>query len=138
MKGKENFSSLQKEVMNVIKNINSAWLEGKIEDLRKYLHSDIITISPDFKTRLPGIDKVLKSYRDYCGNSKNYSFRESDFHVEIFDKTAVADYEYHIIYEINNKKYDGTGREIWTFSRVNNNWLAVWRLLVNVVDKEVV
>lgn len=137
MKKREALNSSQKEIINIIKNINIAWTKGRIEDLRNFLHNDITIASPDFKNRLKGIDEVLKSYIDFYNNSKTFSFSESDFHIEIFNKTATADYEYHIIYEINNKKYDGTGREIWTFSEVNNRWLAVCRLLTNVVEKEV-
>ena len=137
MKMRETSISPQKEIINIIKKINTAWTKGRIEDFREFFHRDITIASPDFQNRLRGIVEVQKSYKDYYDNSKTLSFSESDFHIEIFDKTAAADYEYHIIYEINNKKYDGTGREIWIFINVNNKWLAVWRCMTNVVDKEV-
>ncbi len=137
MEKTEVLNSSQKEILNLIKSINRAWLGGRIEDLRKYFHNNIIMISPDFNNRMTGSEEIIKSYKDFYSNSKTYSFDESDFHVELFDKTATADYLYHIVYEINNKKYDGTGREIWTFSNTNNYWLAVWRFMTNVVDKEV-
>ena len=137
MQEKETINNLQKEILNVIKNINVAWTNGKTEDLRKYFYRDIVIASPDFKTRLKGIDEVLKSYQEFYENSKIYDFSESDFNIEIFDNTGTADYEYHIIYQMNNKKYDGTGREIITFSNINNKWLVIWRCLTNVVDKEI-
>jgi len=137
MKEKKNPDKLRKKVINIIKNINIAWTKGKIEDIKKYLYKGIVIVSPDFKNRLNGIDDVLNSYKEFYENSKIYDFSENDFNVEIFDKIVVTDYKYHIIYEINNKKYDGTGREIWTFGKINDRWLAVWRCLTNVVDKEI-
>ena len=133
----EVFNNNKSEILNIIKNINKSWLEGRIEDLRNYFHKDIIMISPDFKSRLTGIDEIIKGYKDFYNSSKTFSFEESDFHIKIFDGTASADYFYHIVYEINNKKYDGTGREIWTFSKINNYWLAVWRFMAMVVDSEI-
>ena len=137
MKEKKNPDKLRKEIINIIKNINIAWTKGKIEDIKKYLYKGIVIVSPDFKNRLKGIDDVLNSYKEFYENSKIYDFSENDFNVEIFDKIVATDYKYHIIYEINNKKYDGTGREIWTFGKINDRWLAVWRCLTNVVDKEI-
>jgi hypothetical protein len=55
----------------------------------------------------------------------------------VFDKTATADYLYHIIYEINNKRFEGTGREVWTFTNMINHWIAVQRFMANVIDKEI-
>ncbi len=106
------FNNNQTEILSIIKNINKAWLEGRAEDLRNYFHEEIIMISPDFKSRLTGIGEIIKSYKGFYEKSKIYSFHESDFHIKVFDKTAITDYLYRIIYEINNKKYDGTGREI--------------------------
>jgi hypothetical protein len=133
----ETLSNSQKEILNLIKNINKAWLEGRIEDLKKYFHNNIIMIFPDFNSRMTGLEEIIKSYKDFYASSKTYSFDESDFHIDVFDKTANADYAYHIVYEINNKKYDGTGREIWTFANIDNDWFAVWRFMTNVVDKEI-
>ncbi len=137
MAANEVFNNNQSEILKVIKNINKSWLKGRIEDLKYYFHKDIIMISPDFKSRLSGIDEIIKSYKDFFCSSKTFIFEESDFHIKIFNDTAAADYFYHIVYKINNKKYDGTGREIWTFSKINNHWLAVWRFLANVVDNEI-
>ena len=137
MERKEALSGSQKEILNLIKNINKAWLEGRIKDLKNFFHQNIVMISPDFNNRLTGLDEVIESYKDFCNNSKIYSFDESDFHIEVFDKTATADYLFHIVYEINDKKYDGTGREIWTFANLNNRWLAVQRFMINVVDREI-
>ncbi|MEJ2615206.1 MAG: hypothetical protein P8Z35_09615 [Ignavibacteriaceae bacterium] len=137
MKEKENSDELRKDIISIIKNINIAWTKGKIEDLKKYLYKDIVIVSPDFKNRLKGIDDVLDSYKEFYENSKIYDFSEFNFNVEIFDKTATADYEYHIIYEINNNKYDGTGTEIWTFGNIHSKWFALRRCMANVIDKEI-
>jgi hypothetical protein len=131
-------NSPQKEILNLIKSINKTWLEGRIEDLRNFFHQNIVMISPDFNNRLTGSDEIIKSYKDFYNSSKTYGFNESDFHIELFDKTATADYLYHIIYEINNKKYNGTGREVWVFTNIKNHWFAVQRFMTNVADKEVI
>jgi hypothetical protein len=127
----------ENEILSIIKNINKAWLQGNIEDLRKYFHQEIIMISPDFRNRMSGIETILESYKDFFSRSIIHSFAESDFHIHIFDNTAAADYYYHIVYEINGKKYGGTGREIWTLSKIKNKWLAVWRFMADVSDKEI-
>lgn len=127
----------QMEIFNIIKNINKAWLNGKINELRNYFHNNIVMMSPDFASKLTGIEEIVKSYWEFIEKSKIYEFEESDFQINVFDNTAIGTYTYRIIYEINNKKYDGTGREIWTFSKVNKSWFAVWRYMANVVDKEI-
>ena len=137
MEKRETTDNSRKEIISIIKKINIAWTKGKIEDLKKYFYKNIVIVSPDFIDRLKGINEVLKSYKHFYDNSETYSFCESDFNVEIFNKTATADYEYRIIYKINNKKYDGTGREIWTFGFINSKWFALKRCMANVVDKEI-
>jgi Domain of unknown function (DUF4440) len=136
MKKIESMEKSRDEIFNIIKNINRTWLEGRTEDLRRFFHNDIITISPDYKNRLEGIDNVIKSYKDFFENSKTYEFEESDFHIELFDKTATADYLYQITYEINHKKYTGNGREVWVFSKTDK-WQGVWRFIFNISEKEI-
>jgi hypothetical protein len=58
-------SNSQKEIIGLIKNINKAWLEGRIENLRKYFHKNIIMISPDFNSRMTGLEEIIKSYKDF-------------------------------------------------------------------------
>lgn len=122
----------QDTLRQTIQNINSAWINNKTEELHNYLHPDIVIMTPDLHENIKGREACINSYKDFVSNSVLKDYKESDFVINIFSNTAVASYQFDIMYEMNGKTYSETGRDLFVFTKENEKWLAVWRTLMGV------
>lgn len=120
------------EIRNLLKKINETWVEGDARQLGQFFHRDMVIFGPDLKKMGNGRDECVKSYIDFCGNARIMTYKESNFVIDVWGNTAAIVYDFEIGYEMEGKRYDDTGRDLFIFSRDENNgeWLAVWRMLV--------
>jgi hypothetical protein len=57
--------------------------------------------------------------------------------VQVIGDTAVVTYRFDMIYEREKKREHSTGRDLWVFAQHGDQWLAVWRTMLDVVDEVV-
>lgn len=109
--------------------INQAWTKGHPQELHRYFHPDMVIVAMDMKKLGIGRDACVKSYAHFVSIGKLHSFQESDYIIDIWGNTATAGYSFKVDYEIEGKRYAESGRDIFVFTRVNSEWLAVWRMI---------
>jgi len=124
-------------VLQVLKEINRCWLEGRPEDIGRYFHEDIVVLLPGFSGKARGRSAVVQSFVDFCSNAQVHEYSESDHDLDVIGDQAIAGYSFRITYSLTGKKYEGTGRDIWSFTRHEGRWLAAWRFMTDLVEKEV-
>ena len=120
-----------------MKRINQAWLKGRIADLGKHLHEDIIMVMPGFSGGIQGKEKLLDGFRDFVENSTVHNFREKDQQVDVVGDTAVVTFRYEMEYTREDHRYSATGRDMWIFCKQNEDWIAVWRTMMDVQESPV-
>lgn len=121
----QNFAD-QKAIEWLLMSINRACLQGRLENLDKYFHSDMVIDRPEFREGKVGRDQCIQHHEDFLKNVKILSFRESDYKVNVWGDTAVASYQFEVQLEIDNRVHKESGRELYTFSRNDQGWQAVW------------
>ncbi len=77
------------EVETAMREINRAWLEGRIE----------------------GREGFLAGLRDFFRNATMHDFREFDHQIDVAGNTAVSSFRYEMVYERAGKRYRAAGRE---------------------------
>ena len=125
----EKMTPEQDEVKQVLRNINDAWIKGDPNDIANYLHEEMVITGPDFIKLGKGKDECVDSYKKFKGMATILDVKETELMVDVFGDTAVATYSFEITHEIDEKTSTHRGRDMFTFTRIENKWLAVWRTI---------
>jgi ketosteroid isomerase-like protein len=123
------------DVAAVMRRMNQAWLNGRVDDMAPLVHPDIVMVVPGFAGRVRGREMVLGGFRDFSGNATIHEFREYDHQFDVVGDTAVVGFRYEMVYERSGQRYRATGRDLWVFQQQHNSWLAVWRTMLELGEK---
>jgi hypothetical protein len=129
-------AAAHEEVSRTLSSINQAWLEGRPLDLEALFDPNVVMLLPG-GTRVEGRSLLVQSFVDMCENAQVHGFEESDRQVEAFAETAVASFAFTIVYERDGEKYRSMGRDLWVFSRVDEDWKAVFRTMLDLAEEPV-
>jgi hypothetical protein len=126
------------EIRNVgesLRRINEAWLSRRPEKMKPMLDEKIVMIYPGFVGRLEGREAVIAGYVDFCEQALMISYQESDLQVDVVGATAAASYAFEMSYERKGDKYLSRGRDLWIFARKQDEWVAVWRTMLDLTEE---
>lgn len=121
----------------IMRQINRAWLDGRVEDLAPMVHPEIVMAFPGFTGRVQGLEDFLAGFRDFCQNTKIQEFREHDHQIDFAGDTAVITFRYEMVYERSGKRYRSTGRDLWIFQKQGEAWIAVWRTMLDLEENAI-
>lgn len=114
-------------IRQIIKNINQAWLNDRLEELDQYFHPDVVFVQPKFAGRLEGRAACVGSYREFCAQAKVREYRDGEPRIDLFGPCAIATYPFHMLYELAGESYREAGYDTLVFSKGEGGWRAVWR-----------
>ena len=117
-----------------MRHINQAWLHGRVDDLARLVHAEIVMVLPDFAGKIRGRELFLAGFRDFCQNAAIQEFREQDQQVDVAGDTAVITFRYEMVYERSGQRYRANGRDLWVFEKHGEAWTAVWRALLEMKE----
>jgi hypothetical protein len=124
-------SATQKEVWEVVRRINTAWLERQPDRLLDLFHDRIVIVGPDGQRFAEGKAMCAASYRGFCELASVAFYHESDPQVDVYHAVAIVGYRFEIEYAIEGKVNRETGRDLFILEQVDGRWLAVWRHVVS-------
>ncbi len=130
-------SEKEREAWNVVKAINDAWVSDQAEKIGVHLHPDCVMAAPDFDQYLRGKEAVLNSYIEYTKMAKTKVFGITNASVDVFGAMAVVNATFVVTYELNDKSFQGAGREIWVLTFTNDRWYGIWRSLADLYEEAV-
>src|SRR5438552_14896937 len=122
--------SKREDAATAMRQINQTWLNGHVEELAPMVHSEIVTVLPDFAGRIQGREHFLAGFRDFRQNATIQEFREHDHQVDVAGDTAVVTFRYDMVYERAETRYRATGQDLWVFQRQRGPWIAVGRRML--------
>ncbi len=125
-------SNDQNRIKELLETINSSWSNRQFENLHECFHQDICMQLPDFSGKISGRDVLVQSYKDFVDKAEVLEFSEDNPQIDIIESTAVAIYTYTIKYRMNDTVYDESAREMFIFSKIDDDWKAVWRTMLPV------
>lgn len=118
-----------------MRQINSLWLAGQVDKLEPVVHPEIVMAFPGFTGRMQGREEFLAGFRDFCQSARIIEFDDHDHQIDVAGNTAVVTFRYDMIYERSGERYCSTGRDLWIFQREGNEWIAVWRTMLDMEEK---
>jgi len=121
----------QKEVWDIVRRINAAWLDNQPEKLLELFHDRMVIVGSGGNRYGEGKDLCVDSYRSFIQSAKIAHFHETDPRVDVFDTVAIVSYGFEIEYTMDNKTLREGGRDTFVLERFGGQWLAVWRQMVD-------
>jgi Domain of unknown function (DUF4440) len=122
-------------VDETMSQINKAWLSGRVDDLARMVHPEIVMVFPGFAGRVQGKPEFLAGFRDFCENAKVHEFHEHDRHTDVAGHVAVVTFRYEMVYERSGERNRSTGRDLWVFQEDEKTWIAVWRTMLDIEEQ---
>jgi uncharacterized protein (TIGR02246 family) len=117
-----------------MRQINQAWLKGRVEDLAPLVHPDIVMVLPDFAGKIQGREHFLAGFHDFCQSATIQECQEHDQEVDVAGDTAVVTFRYEMVYERSGERYRANGRDLWVFQEQDGAWIAVWRAMLEMKE----
>jgi ketosteroid isomerase-like protein len=103
------------------------WLEGRPEDLRQFLHPDVVFAGPQFQRLAHGIDACVRSYVDFLSAARIHDCTASDRVVDLAGDSAVMTYRWTIDYEISGSRSLESGQDLLVWVKRGDRWEIFWR-----------
>jgi ketosteroid isomerase-like protein len=123
-------SADQIAIRDLLRAMNLAWRQGRVEQMREGFHPDAVIVAPGFRTRAESREACLKSYQDFIDSTRVTQYQESDVTIDVWGDTAVATYEYEIAWDVNNQPFRDSGRDVFVLRREAGRWWVLWRTLL--------
>lgn len=121
-------------IIGLLKRINSAWTSGNVADMAECLQEDIIMAGPGFSAREQGRDTCIKGYGEFTSRTTVVEFNEHDHQVDVIGDTAVAVYDFELVYTGEDARHRSTGKDLWVMKKAGDRWQAAWRTILEVTD----
>ena len=116
-------------VLDLMKQINRAWIEGRYDVLEEFFHDSMVITTPGFQIVGEGKRACVDSYKSFGTRAVIKSLKESGHVIRLWGNTGVVAYQYELDYEMDETEYHDLGTDVYAFSRVDGKWKAVWRTL---------
>ncbi|SPE33014.1 conserved hypothetical protein [Candidatus Sulfopaludibacter sp. SbA3] len=129
--------STRENAAAALRQINQAWLDGRVQDMEPLLHPEIVMAIPGFTGSVQGREEFLAGFRDFRDNSTIHEYSQRDQQVDVAGDTAVITFRYEMVYERSGQRSRSTGRDLWVFQRQNGAWIAVWRAMLDMQESAV-
>ena len=121
--------AITKKVWETVKAHNKAWtVSENINEQLKYVHGDILFVSPPFNKILSGKDKYKEGYENWMMHAEVNHFKEIDPVIKIYNKGNLALVSYHIdmSFKYDDKKLSNwKGIDMMTLTKENGKWLII-------------
>ena len=124
-------------VQRVLDRIQTAWREGRPEEMAPLLSPDITFVFPGFSMRLSGRERLIESYRDFLAGSRLRSYREERRSIEGGQSAALAEIAFDMTYARAGSEWRSHGIELWALERQAEGWIAFWRTMQELTEEPV-
>jgi hypothetical protein len=122
-------------VQRVLDRIQTAWREGRPEEMAPHLSADITFVFPGFSMRLTGRDRLIDSYRDFLAGSRLRSYREERRSIEGGRSAALAEIAFDMTYTRAGSDWRSHGIELWALEQREKGWVAYWRTMQELTEE---
>lgn len=120
----------------VVRGIFSAWRHGRPEEMRPFLHDDMVMVFFQSGERAIGADAVLEGFVAFSATAVTEHMEARERQVDVVGNTAVASYAYALSYLRDGRQFHATGRDLWVLQKSAGQWRAAWRTMLELEERE--
>lgn len=120
----------RREILKFLRRIETAWLGGRIEELRGCFREDAVLVAPDLEQRLEGRDPIVDSYAQFLREARLLAFDSEPPLIDVFDDFAVTVTPWTVEYEREGQLLRESGGDLLVLARDGSDWKVAWRTLL--------
>ena len=114
------------EVWQTVEALNRAWTTGRVEELERYFHEEVVAITPTDRERVEGRQACIAGWAEFVRQAKILDWKESEPRVRVFgDDAAVVTYYYDMLAVMGGKEIRLAGRDMFFMVKEDDRWVAV-------------
>lgn len=121
---------IRRQILKFLRKIETAWLGGRIEELRACFREDAVLLGPDLEQRLEGRDPIMDSYAQFLEEARLLSFESEAPIVDVFGDSAVTVTPWTVQYEREGTVHREAGGDLLVLARESDGWKVAWRTLL--------
>jgi len=114
-------------IEHFIRELNNTWQQGKLDELTRFYHVDVVLLPPDSGEPILGRAAVIGSYDDFATAATLHEFVISSIEVFEFATTAVVHMRFVVEFSLQEQRLREGGLEIYVLNIVDGEPSIVWR-----------
>ena len=95
------------DLQKSVEAYDRCWVEGRTDDLRQFLHPNVVFTGPQFERLASGVDACVKTYEGFLAQAKVHDFAASQHVIDVAGDCAVVTYRWTIDYEFEGASSQG-------------------------------
>jgi hypothetical protein len=120
----------RRQILKFLRKIETAWLAGRIDELRECFREDAVLLGADLEQRLEGRDPIVDSYAQFLQEARLLSFESEAPIVDVFGDSAVTVTPWTVRYEREGVLHREAGGDLLVLARDGDDWKVAWRTLL--------
>lgn len=115
------------DLQKSVEAYDRCWVEGRTDDLRQFLHPNVVFTGPQFERLASGVDACVKTYEGFLAQAKVHDFAASRHVIDVAGDCAVVTYRWTIDYEFEGGRHKDSGQDLLVWVHRAGRWLITWR-----------
>ncbi len=117
--------SVQTEIWQTVRALNDAWTRGNPDDLAQFFHRNMVAICPTERLRLMGGNACIAGWKQFVQTTTIRRWEEREPLIQIYGSAAVVTYYFDMSFDMNGRRIDMGGRDMFFFVKEDGRWWAV-------------
>ncbi|MBI2567321.1 MAG: nuclear transport factor 2 family protein [Candidatus Schekmanbacteria bacterium] len=116
-------SGAEAEVWQTVQALNEAWTGGRVDELARYFHPEMMAVTPADRERLDGQAACVASWRRFVQAAEIVRWEARDPRVRLFgDTAAVVGYTYELACDVGGEHRVLRGRDLMFLVQEAGRW----------------
>lgn len=115
---------------DVVLALETAWAEGRPEELAPLVDADAVTWAPDLRDVGVGPRAWVEGYRAFLAEAEVQLFSVEEVRAHEAGPAATVVVRYRLVYRMGDDAHDDRGLDVFTLRDDGSRWLVTSRLVV--------
>ena len=118
---------MSQTVERFVRELNNTWQQGKLDELIRFYHPDVVLLPPDAGEPIQGRSAVIDTYHDFVSAAMLHEFVISSLEVFDFATTAVVHMGFVVEFSFQEQRLREAGLEVYVLNISDAEPEIVWR-----------
>ena len=118
---------MSQHIERFIRKLNDTWKQGKLDELNRFYHVDVVLLPPDAGEPIHGRSAVIETYKDFASSATLHEFVIDSLEVFDFSATAVVHMRFVVEFSLGDQRLREGGLEVYVVNIADDDPAIVWR-----------
>ncbi|MCZ6617298.1 MAG: nuclear transport factor 2 family protein [Gammaproteobacteria bacterium] len=129
---------MSQDIEGFVRELNNTWQQGKLEELTRFYHPDVVLLPPDAGEPIYGRSAVIDTYGDFASAATLHEFVISSLEVFDFAATAVVHMGFAVEFSLQQQRLRESGLEVYVLNITDGEPAIVWRCQNILESREII